>query len=135
MRNLSLFLSIYLALFTYCSCSKDAGILPDIAFKTGAPYTSADVTVAGGTPMTIGVNASKSEDKDFLKHFNISKSVNGAVAVGVFDKELSGSEGDTFSFDYSLLADTAHGQNSKYIFTITNRDGLVNQVALTVTTQ
>jgi hypothetical protein len=113
----------------------DKGLLPNIAFKTGGTYLSADSTKAGKSSITMGINASKAETADVLKKFNISKSVNGAASTSVLDKDLTGAEGDTFSTDYTTTVDTTHGQKSKYIFTVTNRDGLVNQVSLTVTTQ
>lgn len=119
----------------FASCEKDEGKLPNISFKTGGSYISSDATVTGGASFTVGINASKSEDKDVLKKFNISRSINGATATSVFDKDLSGSEGDTFSYDYTATADAAPGQTNKYTFTVTNRDGLVNQVSLTITVQ
>ena len=83
----------------------------------------------------MGITASKAEDKDVLKKFNISKSTNGATAVSIFDKDLSGTEADSYSYDYSAVMDTVSGQKNNYIFTITNRDGLTNQVSLTTTVQ
>lgn len=115
------------------SCNKDEGKLPNIAFKAGAGYISTDSSVAGGTNISIGINASKSEDNDVLKKINISKSVNGTAASSVFDKDLTGTEGDAYTYDYSTTLDTNKGQTNKYIFTVTNRDGLTNQVALTLT--
>lgn len=67
--------------------------------------------------------------------FNISKSINGAAAVSVFDKDLTGTEADAYSYDFNVTNDTVVGQQNKYTFTVTNRDGLTNQVNLTVTVQ
>lgn len=120
-------------IFFISSCEKDEGKLPDISFKTGGSYVSADASVTGGTAITIGINAAKTEDKDVLKKFNISRSTNGAAATSVFDKTLSGSEGDNYSYDYTTTLDNVVGQTDKYTFTVTNRDGLVNQVSLTIT--
>lgn len=115
------------------SCEKDEGRLPDISFKSGGNYISADASITGGTAITIGINAAKTEDKDVLKKFNISRSTNGGAATTVFDKNLSGSEGDNYSYDYAVTLDNVVGQTDKYTFTVTNRDGLVNQVSLTIT--
>jgi hypothetical protein len=117
------------------SCEKDEGKLPNISFKTGGAYLSADATLAGTSVLLIGINASKSEEEDVLKKFNISKSVNGATATTVFDKDLTGAEGDNYSYDYSEILGTTSGETDKYTFTVTNRDGLTNQVSLTVTIQ
>jgi len=117
------------------SCEKDEGKLPNISFKTGSGYVSADAVLPGGGDITIGIDASKSEDKDVLKKFNISKSVDGAAASTVYSQDLTGSDGDNFSYDYTTTLGTASGQTEEYTFTVTNRDGLVNQVSLTVTIQ
>ena len=116
-----------------CSCEKDEGKLPNISFKTGWSYISSDVSKAKGSNITIGIDASKAEDKDVLKKFNISRSINGGAAATVFDKDLSGSEGDNYTYDYNATLDTIAGQLNKYTFTITNRDGLTNQLSLNVT--
>jgi hypothetical protein len=117
------------------ACKKDEGNLPNISFKTTTGYVSADATKVGGSVVTIGIDASKAEDADYLKKFNISKSVNGAAETTVFDKDLTGTEGDAYTYDYVATMDTTHGQTNKYTFTVTNRDGLVNKVALTLTVQ
>jgi len=127
-----LLLTIILA---FASCDKDAGLLPILTFKTGTIYTSTDVSLAAWTPLTIGINSSKAESEDVLKKFNISKSVNGGASTTVFSKDLSGTEGDNYTYDYGTTVDTTSGQKSKYTFTVTNRDGITNQLSVTVTTQ
>lgn len=117
------------------SCEKDEGKLPNLSFKTGATYVSSDITKDAGTPFIIGIDASKSEGKDVLKKFNISKSINGGANISILDKDLSGSDGDKYNYDFATTTDTPTGQKSKYTFTVTNRDGLTNQVSLTVTTK
>lgn len=121
------------AMLLLSSCEKDEGKLPIISFKTGGTYISSDATITGGTTILMGIEASKSEDRDVLKKFNISRSVNGGAETSLQDKSLSSSEEDTFSTDFNFTLDTTKGQTNKFIYTITNRDGLTNQVALTVT--
>jgi hypothetical protein len=67
--------------------------------------------------------------------FNISKSVDGGTASTVYTQDLSGSDGDNFEYDYSAKVEGLSGQTSTFTFTVTNRDGLVNQVALTLTVE
>ena len=55
-----------------------------------------------------------------------------AAGVTVFDKDLTGTEGDSYTYDYTTAIDSVSGNLDKYTFTVTNRDGLVNQVFLTV---
>jgi hypothetical protein len=116
----------------YSSCEGDEGKLPNISFKTGAGYTSANATVTAGSPLKIGITASKSESKDVLKTFNVSKSVNGGANMTVSNMTLTAAQGDNFDYDFNVNADSA-GTAVKYIFTVTNRDGLINSVDLTVT--
>ena len=134
-KNAFLLIFTSTLLFALSSCEKDEGLLPDISFKTGGSYISTDVTLAAGTSITMGINASKTEDKDVLKQFDISKSVNGGTPTSVFNKTLSGSEGDNYNYDYTTTVDPTSGQQTTYTFTVTNRDGLLNQVSVTVTTQ
>ena len=117
------------------SCAKDPGKDPYIKFIYASGYTSADATIPKGTNVTIGISAQKAESEDVLKKFNISKTVNGGTASTVFDKDLSGLEGDDYTYTYSTKLDTVSGQTNNFIFTVTNRDGLTNQVSLKVTLQ
>lgn len=115
------------------SCEKDGGNLPQISLKTGGAYVSKDDSLAVKSGFIIGINAAKSEKKDVLKKFNISKSVDGAASVSVLNRDLGSSEEDNFSFDYNDSMSSVVGQKTKYIFTITNRDGLTNSVSVTLT--
>ncbi len=133
MKNLFKTLVLLALVAFICSCEKDKGNLPNISFKTGGIYTAKDTSLTAGTALNIGITASKAEDKDVLKMFNISKSVNGAAATTVFSKDLTGTEGDSYSYDFVSLVDTTKGQIDKFTFTVTNRDGLTNQVLLKVT--
>ncbi len=117
------------------SCKKDEGKLPNISFKSGADYVSTDVSRPAGDTIAIGIIASKAEDADVLKKFNISDSVNGTSAVTVYDLELTGTDGDSFDYDFHVPVGGNHGETHKLTFTVTNRDGLTNQVSLTVTIQ
>lgn len=123
-----------LSFFTLFSCEKDEGKLPAIAFKTTAGYVSADKTVAKGESVLVGIDASKTEDKDVLKTFNVSVSFDGGASTSLLTQALSGSEGDHFETDFPITARNQAG-TEKYTFTVTNRDGLTNSVTLTLTVQ
>lgn len=133
MKNILFALICVSLIAVISSCEKDEGKLPNISFKTGGAYITTDTSIAAGSTIIIGINASKAEDKDVLKKFNISKSINGAAATSEYDKDLSGSEGDNYSYDFTRTLESTVGQKNKYTFTVTNRDGLTNQVAITVT--
>ncbi len=130
-----IFLAAFAALIALCisSCEKDEGKLPNIAFKSGGIYTSTDKTIAVGDSVVLGINASKSEDKDYLKTFTISKAIGGGAAAEIFNEALSGASGDAYTHDITLHGTVA--QSEKYTFTVVNKDGLTNAVSLTLTVQ
>lgn len=120
--------------FNSCKKEDDEGLLPTISFKGGQGYTSTDATVMKNTAVKIGITAAKSEDKDVLTKFTITRSRDGGTDSTVFTKDLSGSEGDNFSYDYNVTTPDI-AVKDKYTFAVVNRDGLINKVSLTVTVQ
>jgi len=135
LKQLLVLVLVNLLFLSLTACEKDEGLLPDISLKTGGNYISTDVTRPAGSTITIGINAAKTEDKDVLKKFNISKSINGGTATSVLNQDLTSSEEDSFSYDYITTLENTPGQVNRYIFTITNRDGLTNQVTVQVSIQ
>lgn len=121
------------ALFNLTSCEKDEGKLPAISFKTGGSYTSADKNVNSGDAVLVGINAAKTEEEDVLKTFNIQHTVNSGSAVTDTTIILSSAEEDSFSKDFTLTPTGVSGDKVKYTFTVSNRDGLVNNVYFTLT--
>lgn len=118
----------------FAACEKDEGKLPAIEFKTGGSYVSADMNVAKGATVTVGIHAEKTENKDVLKTFNVSVSLDGGGNTSIQNTALSGSDGDHYETDVPLTVRNQAG-TEKYTFTVTNRDGLTNQVSLTLTVQ
>ncbi len=131
-QTLSIFI-LMASFITFISC-KDEGKLPTISFKTGTGYTSADVTVAKGATIKIGISAAKAEKKDILKTLNVSQSLDGAANTTLQNLTLSGTEADAVEKDFDLVMRNTAG-TEKYTFTVTNRDGLQGQVSLTATVQ
>ena len=119
-------------IFLLSSCKKDEGKLPDISFKTDAGYTSANATVARNTAFKVGINAAKTESNDILKTFNISVSFDGGASSTVYSESLTAAQGDNYTYEFRGTTRN-HAGMEKYTFTITNRDGLINTVTLTIT--
>ena len=119
---------------TFSACEKDEGKLPDIAFKTGVGYTSADATVAKSAPVLVGITADKTEDKDVLKSFTVSVSYDGGTATEALSQTLTSAQEDHFEVDVPITTRNQAG-TEKYTFTVVNRDGLTNSVSLTLTVQ
>ncbi|WP_421871817.1 hypothetical protein [Marinoscillum sp.] len=133
MKILSKILFMLCISMALLSCEEDEGLLPAISFKTAAGYTSDDVTLSSGSEITIGITAKKTEDKDVLKQFNISEAVNGDTPGTVLTESLSGSDEDNYEYDYTTTVEGDSGDTHEFVFTVSNRDGLVNQVSLVVT--
>lgn len=119
------------ATFFFTSCEKDEGKLPNIAFKTGGQYVSANDSVQQGDTVMVGIKASKAEDKDVLKSFDASNSFDGGASNSFYSESLSGSKGDTYEKDIMLIARKQAGKED-YTFTVVNKDGLKNTVSLTL---
>ncbi|MBI1183536.1 hypothetical protein GC194_04660 [bacterium] len=129
-RNLTSIITLFtIAAFAF-SCEKDEGKNPEINFKTGTNYTIADGTAKAGSTILIGINAKPSEEKDPLISFNITKSVNGGDNVTVYNYTLQSNEQDNYSYDYSYTIGESAGDVVKFIFTVTNRDGLQGQKSI-----
>jgi hypothetical protein len=135
MKNIFRAAMLVTVMFFSASCEKDEGKLPEMNFKTGGDYISEDASRSKGSNVLIGIDAKKAEKKDVLKKFNISRSINGATSVSILDRDLSGGEGDNFSYDHTEKLDTIKGQKNTYYFTVTNRDGLIKQISVNVTIQ
>jgi hypothetical protein len=132
MKQIKLIGLAIITMLAISSCEKDKGILPDISFKTGAGYTSADASIAKNTAFLVGINAARTEDKDVLKTFNASVSYDGGASTTVYNEVLTDTQGDNYSYDLNLTTRNQSG-TEKYSFTITNRDGLINTITLTIT--
>lgn len=131
---IAVFTAVTISSFSSCSKEEDEGLLPNISFKSGTDYTSADANVGQGKAVKIGITASKSEDKDVLTKFTITQSLDGATETTVFTKDLTGTEGDAYSYDYATTTRNKAG-TEKYTFTVVNRDGLINKTSLVLTVQ
>jgi len=79
------------------------------------------------------IEAKKTTDKRNLKMFNVSRSVSGGVSESVLNRQLGDSEGSCFSYDFTETLEGEGGQENLYTFTITNRDGITNQLTLKIT--
>ncbi|NVK04319.1 MAG: hypothetical protein HWD92_05825 [Flavobacteriia bacterium] len=133
MKRIYFTLATIAGLFTLSSCEFDEGILPDIEFKTGSGYLYEDTTLESGASFKTGIRAEKTENRDVLKKFNISTSVNGGATTSIYNRDLNDSEEDYFSYDYNGTVQADSGDVVLYIFTVSNRDGLVNQVDFEIT--
>ena len=123
---------LLISLLFFSSCEKDKMVPPTIDFTTGAGYTSADAHIALNTAFKIGVDAKRTEDKDDLKTFTVTKSYDGAAATTIDNVTLTTAQAAEFTNDYNLTTRNVAG-TEKYSFTVTNRDGLITTKSITIT--
>jgi len=127
-----LFLIALAGVLLFSSCEKDKMVPPTIDFLTGAGYTSADAHIALNTNFKIGVDAKRTEDKDDLKTFVVTRSYDGGTASTIDDVTLTSAQAGEFTKDYPLTTRNVAG-TEKYTFTVTNRDGLITTKSITIT--
>jgi hypothetical protein len=119
-------------LFSFSSCELfDEHKPPAISFKTGTDYTSEDATVAKGATIKVGIIADKKEDD--MKTYNISYSYDAATTTTTQETfTLAGSEEQHYEKDYEFTTRNESG-TEKWYFTITDRDGNIAKLSLTLT--
>ena len=124
--------SISLLFFSSCKKDEDKMIPPTIDFTTGAGYTSADAHIALNSAFKIGVDAKRTEDKDDLKTFIVTRSYDGTPATTIDNVALTSAQAAEFAKDYNRTTRNTAG-TEKYTFTVTNRDGLITTKNITIT--
>jgi hypothetical protein len=114
------------------SCHKDEMIPPTIDFTTGAGYTFADSHIVPNTDFKIGVTAKRTEDKDDLKTFVVTRAYDGGAEETIDNVAIPSAEAGEFTKDYDLTTRNSAGRE-KYTFMVTNRDGLITSRAILIT--
>ena len=134
MKTIKFLLVLMLPVPFYFGCEeKEAEIPPDISFKTGSGYTSADVTVAPDSSLTVGIIAINREDD--LKTYNVSVAYDGATTTTTIENfTISESEKDRYEKDVTFKVRDQAG-TEKYYFTITDSDGNIAQLSIMVTVE
>lgn len=122
-----LFVAIVLAGVAFMSSCTPETTPPTLTLKTGANYTSADVTIEQNGDITVGINASS--ETSTLTNFTIKAAVNGGANLTVVDSALSAA---TFNADYTLTVPDLG--TTVITFQVTDADGQTATETITVTT-
>lgn len=116
---------------TAAQASADPRVPPDMAFKTGANYTSTDITATRQDTLLIGVIVTKTEDN--LTSFNASASYDGSITTtSFFNHHLSSSEYNNYTVDVPYYTRNQAG-SEVLTFSIVDRDGNITKKSITVT--
>src|SRR6478736_8433906 len=103
-----LFLVLAFGIISF-SCKKDEMIPPTIDFTTGSGYTSADSHIALDTDFKIGVTAKRTEDKDDLKTFVVTRSYDGGAETTIDNVTIPAAQAGEFTTDYTLTTRNTAG--------------------------
>ena len=129
-KFLSIAFLLILSLLSSCELF-DPHKPPTVTFKTEAGYTSADATVSKGESIKVGIIANKEEDD--MKTYNISYSFDGSATTTTKDNfTLTGTEQQHYEKDYEFTVRNQSGIE-KWYFTITDRDGNIAKLNITLT--
>lgn len=132
MKKKNFFYSLGLLVILFSSsCKKDEDkqIPPDISFKTDAGYVSTNTTLHTNDTILVGINASKTEDKDLLTHFVATQQYDANAPTTIVNENF---DLDTYSKDMTIITRKTAGIE-KYTYTIINRDGLTNTISIVLT--
>lgn len=112
-----------------CKKETDPRVHPDMVFKTGAGYTSADDTVGTSDSLRIGVIITKTEDP--LIALNVSVAYDGGGGSTVHNQSISG---EHVEYDHELVTRDQTGVE-EWIFSVTDRDGNITTKSIKLTVQ
>ncbi len=112
-----------------CKKETDPRVHPDMVFKTGQGYTSADDTVGTDSALVIGVVITKTEDP--LIALNVSVSYDGAASTTAHNQDISG---EHVEYDHHFNTRSQTG-TEKWIFSVTDRDGNITTKSILLTVQ
>ncbi len=133
MKNALLILVLILTAMFFAGCEKDEEIPPEINFKTGSGYTLSDAIVSPDTSLTVGVIVEKKEDD--LKKYNVSVAYDGsATTTTVEEFTIPDSQYSHYEKDVTFSVRSIAG-TEQYFFTVTDSDGNIAQLTLTLTVQ
>ena len=119
-----------MAIVVISSC--DPHVPPSISFKTGGDYVAKDTTVAPGVDLLVGIVGKKREDD--MKRLNVSYAYDGGPSTSKVTFPISGSGQRNYQQDYTIEVRDEVGVE-KWYFAITDRDGNIAKLTLTVTVE
>lgn len=135
MKNFKLILVLFAALgMTVASCSDDTATpvdtTPNIDFKGGSNYISADATVVTGETFVIGITASSNVNSGKNLTSVMYTVTSNNVVIMEQDSVFSAT---SYNYDYSFSL--ANVGDAVFKFVVTDKNGETNTISLTVTAE
>ena len=123
-----LFIALLGLVTIFSSCNKDEKVAPTVTFVGGAGYTNSDQSVAVGTVIKTGINATCEQT---MKKFQVKVSYDGAVASMVLDSAISTKNFSlpSYKFPTRNVAGT-----EVWSFTLVDDGSLTSTVSFKITT-
>jgi hypothetical protein len=123
---------LFAAVVILSSCKKDEPKPPQLYFKTGAAYTSADITVAPGTSITVGVVADEGEDPLHLIYSEVA--YDGANVDSLYARHYVEGEVTHAEHDFTFTVRNQTG-NERWTFNVNDKDGRLTEKEIRILVQ
>ena len=119
-------------IFLIASCKKD-NTPPDLQFKTGSNYTSANLTLELGGSFTVGLIANK--EKDDLNLIYTEVAFDGTNSPNrIFHTYMNSSERKYAERDITITCRNQAG-TERWVFNVNDADGRISKKEIKVTVQ
>lgn len=118
-----------------CTKTTEVGMKPVLELKDAPGFLYKDTTLSRGVTYHFLVEASRSEDASLLSSFDISRKYDDNVDnrdTSVYYEELKGDRRTSFDLDFRFDTRNKPGKE-RFIFTVKNMYGVVNQKVIVVT--
>lgn len=132
MRRFPIFsILLCFSLLVFSSCKKEAKA-PALYFKTGAGYTSSDLTVSPGTTITVGVIADKGTDPLHLLYSEVA--YDGANVDSLYARQYVADGQDHIEYDFTFTVRNETG-NERWTFNVNDKDGRLTEKEILILVQ
>ncbi len=132
MKNLIKIALYAILLSTLFACdSEDESDEMSINFENESAYTFEDSSLDLNDTLRVKIEAETEKSSDPLIKFSITESINDAKPVTIINNKINTSKYE-YIFEKVLSEGFESGDNVHYVFTISNKDGIIKQRKLNI---
>lgn len=124
--------SIVGAFLLVSSCKKEEAKSPTLVFKSGSGYTSADISVAPGTTIQVGVIADMGSDP--LKLIYSEVAYDGANVDSLFTRVEVPANQQHYEHDFIITVRNQVG-TERWTFNVNDKDGRLTEKEIRIVVQ